>query len=185
MNMIKFFSICLFLIIAFFFGILYKNTQYVSPEYVGMAQKIRAEMAKNLSNRHHMQVIGISGGMMGTVNILGLDFQIPGPLTKDKLRKILIDCVEEFLVAINADEKLRPFLKNYPFTEKEIEIVIFVSDKNGRELYDPDISVASAVDGKIYFNTVDKNKPKGPYKEWFEEDYETAKAIVQKEQGNS
>lgn len=69
--MIKFFSICLLIILVFFLGILFKNTEYVSLENVGMAQEIRADMTEKLSKGHSMQVIGISGGMMEAVDILG------------------------------------------------------------------------------------------------------------------
>lgn len=171
------FYIYFLLLVTFFSGIIFTN-RYSPPEYIAISDKIRVEVAKNLIKRHSMLVVGTRDGMIDCLNMVGLNFQIQGPLGKEILRSILIDSVEEFLKQINTDEKIRPFLKNFPFTEKEIEIVIFVKDKNDNELFDPDISVASAVNGKIYFNTVDKFNSRGPYKQWIEEDYQTAKAMI-------
>lgn len=162
------------------FGITFVNNEYVPADYVVRADKITAEVKDKLRKRYNMSVVGITGGMIDCVNVLGLSFQIRGPLVKDVLRRMLIDCVEEFLTPINADEKLRPFLKNYPFTAKEIVISIFVDDKNGLELYDPEISVASAINGKLIFRTVDIDNPWG-YKQCMEESYENARKKVQEE----
>ncbi len=153
------------------------NDEYIPAEYVVIAQDLRADMAKKLSKRHKMRVIGISGGLADCVNVLGLRFEMTGPVTKERLREILVNCVEEFLAAINANERLRPFLKNFPFTSKEIEIIIFVSDKKGYEIFDPDIGVASAVNGKISYNTTDRANPYG-YKGDFIENYEEALEFV-------
>ena len=108
---------------------------------------------------------------------MGLSFQIRGSLSKERLRIIIIDCVEEFLTLINANEQLRPHLKNYPFTTKEIEIEIFVVDATGRNVYDPEIMLASSYSGKIWYETVDKDAKFG-YKTSTSEDYETALKIV-------
>lgn len=76
-------------------------------------------MAKLLSQRHHMKVVGMGGGLVDRVNVLGLSFPVQGVLRKEQLRKILIDCVETFLAAINANEELRPSLKNYPDSQDQ------------------------------------------------------------------
>lgn len=171
------------LIILFSIGYSYekkKNTKYCSPPYVEMASKIRSEIAQKLAKRHSMKISGISGGMADCVNMLGLDFQIQGPLTKDELRRILINSVLELLKAINENEEIRPFLKNYPFTEKEIIITLFVKDKSGGNIFDPEIAVASSWHGTMNYNTNDKENMY-VYKQKIKEDYETALKIVQEE----
>jgi hypothetical protein len=154
-----------------------RNNEYIPAEYVVIAQKIRADMAKKLSKRHNMEVIGVTGGLAGRVNVLGLSFEIIGPLTKEQLREILIDCVEEFMTAINANERLRPHLKNYPFTPKEIEIELYIKGEKRRDLFDPEIRVAVATHGSLRYHTTAKDNPFG-YKSEFMEDYEEALKIV-------
>jgi len=175
----------IFLTLLFFqsncFGIKFMNNQYVPAEYVVIAQQIRTDVAAKLSKRYNMQVIGVTGGLADCVNVLGLSFQIRGPLIKEELRRILVDCVEEFLIPINTNERLRPFLKNYPFTSKEIEIEIFIVDDTGRRVYDPEIMLAAEYHGIVEYRTADKNTEFG-YKQEMEEDYQTALSIVRKEQ---
>lgn len=153
------------------------DNEYVPAEYVVIAQEIRANMAKKLSKRHKMRVIGMTGGLADCVNILGLSFQIQGPLAKEQLREILIDCVEEFLAIINSNERLRPNLKNYPFSPKEIEITLFVIGRNEEDIFDPFIGVAYTTGGKLVYNTVDKDDTFS-YKSEAEESYEEALNIV-------
>ncbi len=74
---------------------------------------------------------------------------------------------------------MRPFLKNYPFTCKEI----FVVDKSRNSVRDPDFMLVAETRGKIRFKTKDKDVKFG-YKTEIEEDYETALKIVQNEKEN-
>jgi hypothetical protein len=140
------------------FGVkaLFKNNEYIPADYVVMAQKIRDDLEKKLSKRHNMEMTSFSGGLANCVNSLGLGFKIQAPLDKDEIRRILIDCVEEFLSAINSNEKLRPFLKNYPFTSNEIRISISIVDKTGKVIFDPEISIAIASQGKLRYTTSQK-----------------------------
>ena len=107
------------------------SQKYIPAEYVVIVDQITADVAAKLANRYNMRVIGIGGGLAGGVNRLGLSFQIRGPLSKEQLRAIIVDCVEEFLLPINTNERLRPSLKIYPFTADQIEIEIFVVDQSG------------------------------------------------------
>ena len=153
------------------------NNKYVPEEYVVIAQNIRADLAKKLSKKHHMTVVGITGGLARCVNVLGLRFDIQGPLTKEQIRNILIDCVEEFLTTINLNEKLRPHLKQFPFTAKEIDIGLFIVDNHKHEIFDPCIGTATAVAGKLRYYSVSKDDL-FTLKQVAEEDYDTALQLV-------
>ena len=153
------------------------SQKYIPAEYVVIVDQITADVAAKLANRYNMRVIGIGGGLAGGVNRLGLSFQIRGPLSKEQLRAIVVDCVEEFLLPINTNERLRPSLKNYPFTANEIEIKIFIVDKSGRRVHDPEIMIAKEFQGTVEYLTVDKDAKFG-YKSSTEEDYEEALKIV-------
>ncbi|HEV8052732.1 MAG TPA: hypothetical protein VGP47_09565 [Parachlamydiaceae bacterium] len=153
------------------------NNQYIPAYYVIMAKEISAKVQKTLSDRYKMKILGVKSGLADCVNVLGLSFQIQGPLSKEELRVVLVGSVEEFLTQINSNLELRPFLKNYPFTTNEITITIFIKDKNGQSLYHPDISLAYSSTGEISFNTVDKNNIYG-YESRERETYSTALVIV-------
>jgi hypothetical protein len=154
-----------------------RDQGYVSPRYVTLAEEIRANMARKLAKRYDMSLFGIGGGMADSVNIICLSFQIRKSFTKEELRYILIDCVEEILAAFNANEEIRPYLLNYPFLPENIEIKIFITDSTGRRVYDPTIAVASAIGGKLKYKTNDPND-EFKYKSIVQEPYEEALKIV-------
>lgn len=154
-----------------------KDSNYIPPKHVVLAGKILKEMEKKLSAQYHMRAISDTVGLIENVNLLGLGFQIRGPLTQDQLRVILVDCVEEFLAAINNNDEIRPFLKLYPYTSEGIQISLFVIDPQGRSLYDPNIGVATVRRGVITYLITDKAKPL-IYKSEVRETYEEAQNIV-------
>lgn len=154
-----------------------KNNRYVPARYVEIADEILTEMEQKLSNKYHMRVTGTTAGLMKCVNLLGLSFKIRGPLTQEQLRVIIVGCVEEFLSTINANEEIRPYLRTYPFTAEGIEITIFMIDAQGRELYDPDIGVASQRHGELTYMTTDRTDT-FKYKSIVSESYDDALRIV-------
>ena len=81
----------------------FTSNHYIPDEYIVISHQIRADVLAILTKRYNMRVISTTGGLADCVNILGLGFQIRGPLSKERLRAIVIDGVEEFLTAINAD----------------------------------------------------------------------------------
>jgi hypothetical protein len=174
---IAFMIVSLLFFKSYNYGIKSLNNQYDSPNYIVMAHKIRDKVATKLSKRYNMRVIGVTGGMADCVKVMGLSFQIRGPLSKTRLREIVVDCVEEFLIPINADEQLRPFLKNYPFTANELEIELFIVDDSGIKVYDPEIMIAAESSGEIRYLTYERDAKFG-YKSTVDEDYDTALKIV-------
>ena len=63
-----------------------------------IVNKLIGQVSKTLEKKYHMLPIGVNVGMPGgVVKLLGVHFQIVGPLPKEKLRKILLDASEEFL----------------------------------------------------------------------------------------
>ena len=150
-------------------------------DYEDMAIEIRAQVGKNLSKKHKMKLIGLSAGLMGSVYILGFSFEIFHPLDRNEARRLIVDCVEELLTAVNNNKEIRPFLKNYPFTTKNVHILIFSSDAKGREVIDPYISVVCiSKSEKINFVIKELNKPKFHKKQYWEP-YSEALNIVRGE----
>lgn len=146
-------------------------------EYVVISGQIIQEMAKKLSKRHNMLVAGSTAGLADCVNVLGLTFQIPGPLPLEKLREILVDCVEEFLIMINSNERLRESLKTYPFTAEGIDITILVKDQYGYNVYFPGVGAASIAHGKVMYLAMEKDAI-APAKILHRETYKEAKELV-------
>lgn len=152
-------------------------------DYEVMANEISVKVAKAIINKHHMDWIGEGGGMMGSVYMISLSFQIHHPMDRDEARIRIVDCVEELLKAVNENEEIRPFLKNYPFTTANVHVSIYTNYADGREVFDPYIRVVSVYQSdNIYFSTKEPNKT--PYKNRYRESYQEALAKVKGKQNH-
>lgn len=149
-------------------------------DYADIAREIRAKVGEKLAKKHQMDLIGVGGGMMGSVYMLGLSFQIHHPMERNEARARIVDCVEELLAAVNSNEEIRPFLKDYPFTTKNIQLIIFSDYSDGKSVYDPYICVASVyISDTISFSTREPNEK--AYKNRYKEPYSEALAMLKRQ----
>jgi hypothetical protein len=187
--------ILIMLLVSPFFLILVKwgvNNSEMSNEYnfyalehlkeEKLANQILAKLAKQLTSKYHLRVVGDSAAMPGgVINELGLIFDIYRALTKEEIREILVGCVEAFLQEINSNEEIRPHLKVFPFTAKNVSISLGIYQADRKEIYDPGISSAWASNGKIRYNTKNKHQKYG-YKNEYRESFEEAEQLVKEAQ---
>ena len=91
----------------------------------------------------------------------------------EEARKLILTCVQEFLNEANSNEDFRPLMKVYPFTEKNISIIVIFYDEEGRDIHYPYISSiikrATAIDYTSMGPTV-----YDPYAQEITETYEEA-----------
>ncbi len=138
-------------------------------------------IGKKLAKRHNMKFSGADSVWKNhKPAVLSLGFQLwqKEPLNREMARKIIVDCIDEYVSAINnAELLLAQYLSHFPFSHKDVSITILCSDERGGDIYDPAISVMSAYRGQIYYSTDDPDH-KYRYKSEFEETYEEAKEIL-------
>lgn len=142
-------------------------------DHVAIADEIIIRVAKTLCKRHQMYLISDGGGMMGSVYMVGLGFNIPHLLNEDEARARLVDCAEEMLTAFNTNEEIRPYLKNYPFTTKNLQLSIVVTTPTGGDVFDPHIGSVSIYESdNIVYRTEEPNT--FVYKKTWREPYSEA-----------
>jgi hypothetical protein len=140
------------------------------------------QTGKKLGQKYDMIQNCIGGGVDNGIWLMSFGFKrYNSYLTEEDARKLIIECVNDCLEAVNQDEKLRPFLKVFPFTAKNLDFTIFNYDKQGNDIDHPLIKTVSNSEGKICYYTIDASKPIQPYKSKKYETYEEAVAILQKE----
>ncbi len=153
---------------------------HVSPPSIAMTEKLENRVAPLLEKKYKMRLCGSGGGMPdGIVNMLSLSFDSYRIASIEEARPILVDCVNIYMNAVNADKELKPYLKNAPFTPENIKISIYFNSPQGEEVYDPYLSVASTLCGKLIYRTKEKGKIFG-YKSEVIESYEDAVKILNK-----
>ncbi|NNM43195.1 MAG: hypothetical protein HKM07_02505 [Chlamydiae bacterium] len=143
-----------------------------SENYERIADAITAETAKKLQNEKELILTGTGRQMM----MMGFNFY--EAVNSEIARKLLICCVEEYLSAINNNEKIRPYLHEYPFTDKNVKIVIYFYNSDGSDVSSDRISVAAISKGIVTYYV--KTSDNQPLKDIHEETYQEALKLDQK-----
>ena len=165
--------LCAFLIYRMFF---YEKP---IPEHCRQARRVTHAFITDMCKKHGL-VYAVRGGcFIDDVKEISVSFDKADKSDIPESRILLVNCVEEFLRRINADEDVRPFLVQYPFTNENVNISIgFIEPKEDADLQN--IVHAFNVKGEAVYSIYDK--PHDRYKPTFEEPYEEALKIV-KESG--
>ncbi len=107
---------------------------------------------KVLCKRYNMQSAGL--GLMSMDNIvtaIDLHFYMERPLQKEEAVQIVVDCVEELVKCANANKELRIFMRNYPFTFKNVGVSIMMRNTDGSTIQAPGVSLVSCSMGDISY----------------------------------
>lgn len=106
------------------------------------------------------------------INIVSLGYKLNSQkeLTLNDARKLYVEIVEGLLKQLNQEKIIRPYVVNYPLRSANIEIVVF-SDKG--------INFVSSFRGNIIY----EKRRNGNIESVYEEPYEEAKKLVEKELG--
>jgi hypothetical protein len=171
----------IFLVSFFFVGCEMPNDQnhYEISQSEKAVNSLLHRIEISLTKKYKIKTIGTDVSMPGgDVRLLGLDFAIRGPLSKEEIRKILIDLVQEFLAFVNSDEAVRPYLTHYPFKIEDINIILFLKDAKGSGIDEPSIGIAEISRGILGYETIFRIDGIPSIKTVAEESYEEAlKAI--------
>lgn len=125
------------------------------PDSECVVNKLLGQIANHLSKKFNMNPIATNVAMpREVVKLLGLNFQLVGPLTKEELRKILVNSAQDFLSSINADKDIQSYLERIPFQINNIGITLFIIDSTGIEVDHPFIGIAKIREGKIEYLTL-------------------------------
>lgn len=144
---------------------------YEISEKEKLADGITHRVALKLRRDLGLIQCGSGGGMMYQIRMLALSFLYYENIGIEKGRELLITALDEYTSAVNADEQIRPYLQNYPFCPKNIQIRIFIRNSDPSSASSEKIQALSAVDGclKYYVNERETNRLKVIYTESYEE----------------
>jgi hypothetical protein len=103
---------------------------------------------KQLSTRYNLVPIGRGGGNKNNKSQLeSVSFKLKQKLTKQQARILIVEIVELFLHNINNNQEIASYLYDSPFTYKNLEFRVFIDDKDGSDLYHPDLGLVSLTEG--------------------------------------
>jgi hypothetical protein len=157
-----------------------KQPEYYPSKGEQLINSTLAKAAKLIQEKYNIRPSGVGVAMPGgPIQEVTLCFDTKHPNTKEQLRELLIKISQELLDQINRNKELQEFIKEPPFKIKNVQIIIYNHDKDGKEIYDPNISGAQIAQGVLTFRTVDKSDT-FRFKNQFEESYDEALKALSK-----
>jgi len=129
--------------------------------------------SKLIKQKYNIDPCGSGAAMPGgPIQVLTLAFTTKGPYNQDELRKLLLSSSNDLVNQVTQNSEMQQYLKNPPFTIKNVQIIIYNHDKNGGSVYDPEILTAGISNGFLTYRTIESDKNfrmKNQYKESYEE----------------
>jgi hypothetical protein len=138
-----------------------------SPDYEKIADKITEKTAKKLKEQKNLCLVGTGGQMMDDIQMMAMSFNYYQEVDLQTARKLIVSALEEYLAAINNSQEIKPYLHQNPFTDKNIEIRIWIYNPDRSELPLEKIYCITSINGvlKYYIRA-------NPYQAIREESYE-------------
>lgn len=148
-----------------------------SDAYEGFVNEIIDEFAFQMEKEFKAKCIGSGGCMPHGVEEIEAKFVLYEPLSIEQARILEVKAVEKFLKIINDHEKIRPFLKAYPFDSSRINVGLsFYDTKNNYQNGKGVVAYVSLIKNIVYY---DKANPKTDgLEDWCKEPYEEAVKLV-------
>ncbi len=160
-------------IICFFF---FTSCHARQPEYIRLSHGISDPYAKELKKTRGLCLIGSGGSMMDEVKKVNATYLSFAKLSVNEARNLYVKVMEGYLERYNGDEKIRPYLHNYPFTIENMKLMIGFEDESRRHRSEGYVALVSVVHGNIYYCTFDSEQDK--FVDLHREPYEEAVRTV-------
>lgn len=125
------------------------------------SNRVSSEASQKIAEKYNLRISSTGGGGGGYKGIKCFVqyFYKVGSFTQDQARNLIIQLTNDYLQIINSDKDLEPFLYEYPFPSKGIDIAIFFENNRKGRVFHPFLDSISTVNDKINFVTRDKNEP--------------------------
>lgn len=137
------------------------------PDYERIANGITDATAKSLESKiDDFYLIGTGGRMMHNIQMMEMSFVYYHEVDIQTARELLIYVINTYLKAINENKEVRPYLHEYPFTPKNVEIHIWIYEPDRSKVPRGKIEYVSAMNGLLKYY---EESTEAIYKETFEE----------------
>jgi hypothetical protein len=150
-----------------------------SPIYTQYVAEVTSSFLKEMYKEYGFEC-GASGGKMPyDVEEILVQLVAYRSATIEQARELEVKATERFAQIINAHEKIRPFLREYPFPASRASVTISFRKKRQHLPQENDVKLVGQAKNKLYYLAHD---PDHPYvgKKIKDEPYEEALKIVQK-----
>lgn len=142
---------------------------------------------KFVEQKYKLKAIGSGGGMPdGSIHNFNITLEHKGILSIDDARFLLVNITNDFVQIVNKNPKIKPYLYNFPFTDKDISLMVIIKSVEGDDLIDPYLGSIGQCAGELWYKTFKKINS-NTYPRVFKEKreiFEDAVKILQKQQNS-
>ncbi len=96
-----------------------------------LVYEISNQVFKQLKEEKNLIPCECGGGSREQLKLLHWGFDYYKEINIEEARELLVAATNQFLIALNADQRIRPYLAVYPFQPENIEIRIFIYNPDG------------------------------------------------------
>jgi hypothetical protein len=128
-KLVKYFS---FLILAIVCSC---SVEAEGPPYGKYVDEIVGAFARDMRKQYGLICVGSGGQMPRNVETIGVYFYAYRKSSIEETRKLMIKAQENLVNRVNVHEKIRPYLKEYPFTWRGADISIAFHKPNSDAYY--------------------------------------------------
>ncbi len=130
--------------------------------------KSRKKAIERIESKYHASPCGQGGGRMFGIQSCMIAFNIPGPVTIEQARAILVGATEVYREELNSNKAIRPYLEEYPFPVSRTEVEFYpINPKDDHFI--SSFGITTSRDGKVYITYYKQNDGLA-----FKESYEQA-----------
>ena len=116
---------------------------------------------------------------MHDIRMMAMSFDYYQEVDLQTARELIVYALKEYLSDINTNKEVKPYLQNYPFTAKNVEIRIWISKPDRSTPSPGKIQYMSAINGILDYYTREENQHSR--KTICEETYEEALEVISSE----
>ncbi len=147
-----------------------------TEDYEVYVNQVLREFALEMKKEYGLICIGDSSRMPYEVSEIEVLFIAQRSATVEEARELEVKTTERFIEVINAHEKIRPFLEEYPFGSNRAKVSISFAKEDGN-YPDEGVSVVRQTKGNVCYRVKAPDSPL--FESLGEEPYEEALKIVQ------
>ena len=126
-----------------------------SPDYIVYVDEIVRDFVEQMAKKHKLHCYGSGGSMPKDVEEIEVLFISYQKSTIDDTRKVGVAAVQELLQRINAHEKIRPYLREYPFSTDRVGISISFKTKTDTWPLDGSVASVFLAKNKIFYRSAE------------------------------
>ncbi len=98
---------------------------YMISKKETLTNRIMMKVARKITAEKKLYLVGTGAQMMNEIQMLALSFDGFRDISLDEARELIVFSTETFVNEVNSCKKIKPYLANDPFTEKNVEIRIW------------------------------------------------------------